>query len=49
MGLDKKIVSSTIQCLEILLDESTTLTDAEKGELTTLINFWRCFAAFLSE
>ena len=46
MNVSKNIASQTLNWLEILLDNSSTLSQDEKGQLATLINFWRLYNLF---
>lgn len=47
--VNKDVVKETLQWLELLLDEGTTLSQEEKGKLSTLINFWRLYDSFMSK
>lgn len=48
-GVSKKIATASLKWLEILLDEGSSLSNEEKAELQTLINFWRMYCSFASE
>ena len=45
--VNKDIAAQSLKWLEVLLDEGN-LTNAEKGEIQTLINFWRMYSSFAS-
>ena len=47
--VNKNIAAQSLKLLEVLLDENDALTNEEKGEVQTLINFWRMYCSFLSE
>jgi hypothetical protein len=47
--VNKNIAALSLKWLEVLLDENDALTNEEKGEVQTLINFWRMYCSFLSE
>ena len=48
-GVSKNIATASLKWLEILLDETTSISNEEKAELQTLINFWRMYCSFASE
>jgi hypothetical protein len=45
--VNKDIAAQSLKWLEVLIDEGD-LSDAEKGEIQTLINFWRMYVSFAS-
>jgi hypothetical protein len=45
--VNKDIAAQSLKWLEVLIDEGN-LTNAEKGEIQTLINFWRVYVSFAS-
>lgn len=47
--INKNIAQQSLKWLEILLDEGTTLTNEEKAQIQTLINFWRMYCSFTSD
>jgi hypothetical protein len=47
--VNKNIAAQSLKWLEVLLDEHDKLTNEEKGQIQTLINFWRMYCSFLSE
>ena len=47
--VNKNIAALSLKWLEILLDENDALSNEEKGEVQTLINFWRMYCSFTSE
>lgn len=46
--VNKDIAAQSLKWLEVLLDEAVDLTNEEKGEIQTLINFWRMYSSFAS-
>ena len=47
--VNKNIAAQSLKWLEVLLDEHDKLTNEEKGQIQTLINFWRMYCSFLSD
>lgn len=47
--VSKNIAAQSLKWLEVLLDENDALSNEEKGEIQTLINFWRMYCSFTSE
>lgn len=47
--INKNIAQQSLKWLEILLDEGTALTNEEKAQIQTLINFWRMYCSFTSD
>jgi len=47
--VNKNIAALSLKWLEVLLDENDALSNEEKGEVQTLINFWRMYCSFTSE
>ena len=47
--VNKNIAALSLKWLEVLLDENDTLSNEEKGQIQTLINFWRMYCSFTSE
>ena len=47
--VNKNIAAQTLNWLEVLLDENDALSNEEKGQIQTLINFWRMYCSFTSE
>ena len=39
--VSKNIAAQSLKWLEVLLDENDALSNEEKGQIQTLINFWR--------
>ena len=47
--VNKNIAAQSLKWLEVLLDENDALSNEEKGQIQTLINFWRMYCSFTSE
>ena len=47
--VSKNIAAQSLKWLEVLLDENDALSNEEKGQIQTLINFWRMYCSFTSE
>ena len=47
--VSKNIAAQSLKWLEVLLDENDALSNEEKGQIQTLINFWRMYCSFKSE
>lgn len=47
VGVNKDIAAQSLKWLEVLLDEAD-LSNEEKGQIQTLINFWRMYISFAS-